>query len=216
VIVGGEDNSVGKVTATEEKYRKLEQFCRSHFTVKSVDYSWSTHDNYTFDQVPFIGRYTTGKHFYVATGFKGTGMTYGTVAAMILADEITGEKSPYADVYSLGRIELPGAADFLKTQADIVKTFMEGRIKKLKGPEKIAPGKYGLSEVNGHKAAVYKEENGEIHAVSPQCTHMGCYVSWNDGEHTWDCPCHGSRFKEDGNVFHGPAVYDLKDRRKKE
>ena len=216
LIVGGEDNKLGKVIETEDKYRKLEEFCRSRFKVKSVDYSWSTHDNYTFDEVPFIGRYTTSKHIYVGTGYKGTGMTYGTVAAMILADEITGKKSPCADVYSLARIELPGAVDFLKAQADIVKTFMEGRIKKLKGPEKIAPGKYGLAEVNGHKAAVYKEETGKVHAVSPQCTHMGCYVSWNDGERTWDCPCHGSRYNEDGKVFHGPAVYDLKDRTKKE
>ena len=215
VIVGGEDNPVGNVNRTEEKYQKLEEFCRSRFKVKSIDYSWSTHDNYTFDNVPFIGRYTTSKHFYVATGFKGTGMTYGTVAAMILADQITGKKSPYADVYSLGRIELPGAADFLKTQTEIVKMFTEERLKKPKGPEKIAAGNWGLAKVEGHKAAVYREETGKVHAVSPQCTHMGCYVSWNDGERTWDCPCHGSRYKEDGTVFHGPAVYDLKDRMKK-
>jgi glycine/D-amino acid oxidase-like deaminating enzyme/nitrite reductase/ring-hydroxylating ferredoxin subunit len=216
VIVGGEDNPVGKVIDTEEKYRKLEAYARSHFKVKSVDYSWSTHDNYTFDKLPFIGRYNTSKHFYVGTGYKGTGMTYGTVAAMILTDQITGSKSPYGDVYSLGRIELPGAADFLKTQTGIVKMFTEGRLEKPEDLSKIPPGKSGLAEVNGHKAAVYKEPSGKVHAVSPQCTHMGCYVSWNDGELTWDCPCHGSRFKEDGNVFHGPAVYDLKDRTKKE
>ena len=103
VIVGGEDNKVGKVTETEQKYRNLEQFARNHLKVKSVDFSWSTHDNYTFDEVPFIGRYTTSRHFYVGTGYKGTGMTYGTVAAMIITDELTGEKSPYADVYSLSR-----------------------------------------------------------------------------------------------------------------
>ena len=88
-----------------------------------------------FDNVPFIGRYTTSKHFYVGTGYKGTGMTYGTVAAMILADELTGKKSPYADVYSLSRIELPGAVDFLKAQADIVKMFTEERLQKPKDRE---------------------------------------------------------------------------------
>jgi Rieske Fe-S protein len=119
------------------------------------------------------------------------------------------------DVYSLGRIELPGAVDILKTQTEIVKMFTEERLKKPKGPEKIAPGNWGLAEVEGHKAAVYREDNGKVHAASPQCTHMGCYVNWNDGEHTWDCPCHGSRFNEDGKVFHGPAVYDLKERIKK-
>ncbi len=216
VIVGGEDNPVGKVTDTEEKYRKLKQYALSHFKVKSLDYSWSTHDNYTYDNVPFIGRYTTGKHVYVATGFKGAGMTYGTVAAMILADQITGSKSPYGDVYSLGRIELPGAADFVKTQAGVVKMLAEGILEKPEDISKIQPGRSGMAEVNGHKAAVYKEPSGEVYAVSPHCTHLGCYVSWNDGERTWDCPCHGSRFKKDGTVFHGPAVHDLKDLSKNE
>lgn len=216
VIVGGEDSKVGKVTETEEKYRKLEAFARSRFKVKSIDYSWSTHDYYAFDGVPFIGRYTASGHFYVGTGYKGTGMTYGTVAAMIFADELTGKKSPYADVYSLSRVELPGATDFLKRQGEIVAMFTGERLARPQDLAKIPPGKSGLAIVNGHKSAVYKEPSGKVHAVSPRCTHMNCYVSWNDGEQTWDCPCHGSRYTEDGAVFHGPAVYDLKDRMKKE
>ncbi len=216
VLVGGEDNPVGHLVETEARYRKLEQFAQDHFKLKSIDYSWSTHDNYTFDGVPFIGRYTSGRHLYVATGFKGSGMTYGTVAAMILADELTGKKSPYADVYSPARLELPGAAGFLERQAQVAKTFVEERLARPGDLEKIPPGKAGLADVNGHKAAVYKEQSGRVHAVAPRCMHMGCYVSWNDGERTWDCPCHGSRYTEDGAVFHGPAVYDLKDLTKKE
>ena len=94
--------------------------------------------------------------------------------------------------------------------------FTGERLQKPEDLAKIPPGKSGLAEVYGHKAAVYKDESGKVYAVSPQCTHMGCYVNWNDGEQTWDCPCHGSRYKEEGVVFHGPAVYDLKDRTKRE
>ena len=43
-----------------------------------------------------------------------------------------------------------------------------------------------------------------------RCPHMGCALKWNPTEHTWDCPCHGSRFQEDGKLIENPATDDLK------
>ena len=43
-----------------------------------------------------------------------------------------------------------------------------------------------------------------------RCPHMGCGLKWNKQEHTWDCPCHGSRFDKDGGVIEGPAMGDLR------
>lgn len=43
-----------------------------------------------------------------------------------------------------------------------------------------------------------------------RCPHLGCALKWNSAEHTWDCPCHGSRFTENGKLIENPATDDLK------
>ena len=43
----------------------------------------------------------------------------------------------------------------------------------------------------------------------PRCPHLGCALKWNPQEHSWDCPCHGSRFAEDGQLIDNPATGDL-------
>ena len=45
--------------------------------------------------------------------------------------------------------------------------------------------------------------------TKPRCPHVGCALKWNAQEHTWDCPCHGSRFGQDGKLLDGPATGDL-------
>ena len=45
--------------------------------------------------------------------------------------------------------------------------------------------------------------------TKPRCPHMGCALKWNPQEHTWDCPCHGSRFGQDGKLLEGPATGDF-------
>jgi nucleotide-binding universal stress UspA family protein/nitrite reductase/ring-hydroxylating ferredoxin subunit len=67
----------------------------------------------------------------------------------------------------------------------------------------------GVVDVEGKKLAVYIDAEGRVHALSPRCQHMGCSVQWNDGDKTWDCPCHGSRYKFDGEVIQGPATRGL-------
>jgi glycine/D-amino acid oxidase-like deaminating enzyme len=45
--------------------------------------------------------------------------------------------------------------------------------------------------------------------TKPRCPHMGCALKWNKQERSWDCPCHGSRFTEDGKLLNNPATDDL-------
>lgn len=64
-------------------------------------------------------------------------------------------------------------------------------------------------EYNGQKVGVYKDASGKIFAVKPICTHLGCLLSWNNLDKTWDCPCHGSRFDYMGHQLYNPAIRDL-------
>ena len=61
--------------------------------------------------------------------------------------------------------------------------------------------------------AITRTVDGELHAVDPVCTHLGCIVHFNAAEETWDCPCHGSRFSVTGEVIDGPATKALERRR---
>jgi len=51
---------------------------------------------------------------------------------------------------------------------------------------------------------------GIFHLKGPRCPHMGCELVWNPDEHSWDCPCHGSRFEEDGKLRDNPAKRSIK------
>ena len=56
---------------------------------------------------------------------------------------------------------------------------------------------------------IYKDKDGNVHAIKPYCTHLGCELSWNNLDKTWDCPCHGSRFNYQGKNIYDPAIKNL-------
>lgn len=59
--------------------------------------------------------------------------------------------------------------------------------------------------INGFEAVT------NLLSITPKrCPHLGCALKWNEVEHSWDCPCHGSRFTEDGKLIDNPATGDLK------
>lgn len=81
------------------------------------------------------------------------------------------------------------------------------------GPmDELAPGEGRVVETDGVRVAAYRDEDGEVHAVSPICTHLRCVVAFDAERREWHCPCHGSRFGIDGEVVKGPARKPLERR----
>ena len=69
-----------------------------------------------------------------------------------------------------------------------------------------------IEEDSENPIAVYKDKTGKINKFSAKCTHLGCTVTWNPLEKSFDCPCHGSRFLYSGKVINGPANSELENK----
>jgi glycine/D-amino acid oxidase-like deaminating enzyme/nitrite reductase/ring-hydroxylating ferredoxin subunit len=211
-FVGGQNHKTGQGGSTAERYRKLARQAREHFDVESIDYRWSTQDYETSDRIPFVGKLgPTTDGVYVATGFGGWGMTGGTAAGMMLADLITGESNPWADAFDPMRFDArAGGKKLLTENADVAKEFLgDWATKPLTSVVTLSPGDATVTREGGSVVGTYRDDDGKEYKVSAVCPHMGCLLEWNDGEKSWDCPCHGSRFTYEGEVLDGPANADL-------
>ncbi|WP_435179632.1 FAD-dependent oxidoreductase [Halorussus sp. AFM4] len=212
-LVGGQNHKTGQGGSTADRYRKLERQARDHFDIEAVRYRWSTQDYVSVDKIPYVGDLgPTSDGVYVATGFGGWGMTNGTAAGRMLAAFARGTTPKWADAFDPQRVDLDAAGkELLSENLDVGKEFTRDWAKApfRGGDPAVAPGEGEVVRRGDKQWAVARDEDGELHVVSAVCTHMDCIVHWNDGEQSWDCPCHGSRFSVDGEVLDGPAVEDL-------
>ena len=213
LIVGGEDHKTAHEENTEVCFSRLESHIRKYFDVKEVAFKWSSQYFEPADGLAYIGHLPGNpENVLVATGFGGNGMTYSHIAAITLTDLVTKGQSEYADLFNPNRVKpMAGFANFVKENADVVKEFIGKYLSQQKIAElaDLAPGEAKLVKYEGKSLALYKDEQGEVHAVSPVCPHAKCSVAWNTAERSWDCPCHGSRFNANGEVLTGPARQGL-------
>jgi glycine/D-amino acid oxidase-like deaminating enzyme/nitrite reductase/ring-hydroxylating ferredoxin subunit len=213
LIAGGEDHKTAHEGNTQSCFRKLEAHLRQHFPVAEVGYKWSSQYYEPADGLPYIGHLPGHPgNWLVATGFGGNGMTYSSVAAIVLYNMIMGEHDSRIALFDPNRIKpVAGFVNFIKENADVAKEWLSALLpaEKLEALVGIAPGEAKVLKYEGEKIALYKDEQGGLHAVNPACTHLKCNVSWNDSERSWDCPCHGARFTCDGQVLNGPANRNL-------
>lgn len=212
LVVGGADHKVGQDTHPEHRYDEIERWVRERYPMaQTVEYRWSGEVMEPSDGPAYLGRNPMDdKNVYIITGDSGNGMTHTTIGAMIVTDMIMGRDNPWASIYDPVRKPTHGMSDFIVEQANTLSKYADW----VKGGEvdsaqEIAAGEGAIMRHGMHKLAVYRDEQGGLHAVSAKCTHLGCVVHWNSSEKSWDCPCHGSRFAVNGEVLHGPAPRSL-------
>jgi nitrite reductase/ring-hydroxylating ferredoxin subunit len=209
VWVGGEDHPTGGESRPRERIEALERWARAELPVRSVEARWSHELFESADGLPYIGRAPGDASRFLATGYAGTGITFGTVAARLIADCVLSGASPLEDLYTPSRIKPSGLADALKENLRIGWRFVTDRLRPSPSADDLAPGQGRVVREGGACVAVYRDGAGTVHRLSARCTHLGCIVSWNEAEETWDCPCHGGRFSATGAVIYGPPVRDL-------
>ncbi len=210
VIFGGEDHKTGQVSHTEACYQRLEKTLRSMIPEVEITNRWSGQVIETPDGLPYIGQ--MADHQYAATGFSGNGMTFGTLAAIMMVDAIAGRPNPWAELFDPGRAAIRRSAwEYIKENADYPYYLMRDRFAGAQGKSMraVRPGHGKVIEHEGQKVAAHRASDGVLTMISATCTHMGCIVRWNNAERTWDCPCHGSRFTPEGRVISGPAEKQL-------
>lgn len=230
LLVGGADHKTGSKIDLSNAYSILEYEVRKYYPDCKVLYKWNTEDCITLDKIPYIGEFS---HFmpnmYIGTGFNKWGMTSSNVAGNIIVDKILGRENEYENVFKATRlhpiknnVEL---GNMIKetTNSFVINKFkvpdadldviednsvMSGS-KKAGNFEEIKNDSGHVLKYNGQTIGIYKDNDGKIFAVNPICTHLGCLLSWNNLDKTWDCPCHGSRFDYKGHQLYNPAIRNL-------
>ena len=211
LIITGEEHKTGQEPDPVQRYGALERFARDRLGAEP-DHRWSAQDYITADGMPFIGRLDPrSDQILGATGFRKWGMTNGTAAGVLLADRVLGRENQLSATFDTTRIRpVAGAPSFAKANLNVAQRFVGDRLRSKPSLDEVRPGEGAVVRLHGRDVAAYRGEDGTVSAVSARCTHLGCLVSFNGAERTWDCPCHGSRFATDGRVIEGPARHRLR------
>lgn len=210
VIVGGK-HVVGEHERGIDYPEQLREYARSRFGAREFVHEWSAQQYRSADRLPYIGR-SAHHNVLIATGFAADGLVWGTVAAGVLADLVTGSGTRAGERLSPRRFTpVKSAKGWASENATVMKHLVGDRLMPadLEKLSQVRPDEGRIVELDGRKHAVYRAADGSYSVVSPVCTHLRCIVGWNPIERSWDCPCHGSRFRIDGSVIEGPALVAL-------
>lgn len=213
LIVGGSSHKTGDTSLNiDNSYTNLENYIKSIYPKAKIKYRWMTEDSISLDKIPYIGEFSKFlPNMYVATGYKKWGMTSSHVAAKILTDKIFGKENPYEDIYTATRLKpIKNSKEFGNILKQSAYSLAINKFSPpLKSYDNLENDSGGVVDYKGKKLGIYKDKNGKMFAVIPFCKHLGCELSWNNLEKTWDCPCHGSRYDYFGKIITEPTIENL-------
>lgn len=212
LLIGGGEHKTGQPTSYKDSYGVLEKEAKKYYPDCEILFKWNTRDCISLDKIPYIGQYSTLlPNMYVGTGFKKWGITTSNVAANIIVDMICDKKNKFAYLFDSSRLKpLKNIDEFKNVLVQSTNSLILNKLKSTNMKfDEISYNSGSIIDVNNEKVGIYKNEDGKIYAVKPICTHLGCLLSWNNVDKTWDCPCHGSRFNYEGKNLYDPAFKDL-------
>jgi glycine/D-amino acid oxidase-like deaminating enzyme/nitrite reductase/ring-hydroxylating ferredoxin subunit len=209
VIFGGADSKTGQGD-DEAAFTDLQRRLALRVPGVEITHRWLGQVIETDDGLPYIGEHAPGE--FVATGYAGNGMTFGTLAGIMARDAVLGWSNPWADLLRVDRKPFHGGLwRYLRENLDYPWYLLRDRLGRadVHAVESVPAGEGRIVSLRAGKCAVHRAENGSLSICSAVCTHMKCIVHWNGADRTWDCPCHGSRFSPQGEVLGGPAEQPL-------
>jgi glycine/D-amino acid oxidase-like deaminating enzyme/nitrite reductase/ring-hydroxylating ferredoxin subunit len=214
LLLVGEKHKTGHHHDAPHYYQVLEAYLRERFDVAAVDYRWSAQQYRPADALPYIGR-SGHENVYMGTGYAADGLVYGSLAGMIISDLILGRDNRWSELFDPHRFTpLKSAKRLVKENFHVASHLLKDYVGGAEADtvEEVPRGEGRIVALDGEKLAVYRSPDNKLSVLSPVCPHMKCMVHFNAAETSWDCPCHGSRFRTDGSVIEGPAYQGLEPR----
>lgn len=214
LLVGGEGHEVGRASSERGHEDRLERWTQEWFPGASLVSAWSAQDYVPARGFPYVAAVPgSDGRLLVATGYAKWGMTSAPMAAYLLTGLVTGRAPGWAEPLLADRPGVRDVASAAALNASTARRMLADRVARVipsRPPSGRPPaGREGRVEGGPLGPTAVASIDGRTCRVSAVCPHLGGVVQWNDAEHTWDCPLHGSRFTAAGEVLEGPATTGL-------
>lgn len=181
----------------KKNFAKVKQ--EFNLSEENIVMEYSNTDIITPDYLPLIGKLKN--HMYISTGYNTWGMINSLLGAFVLSELIVKNQNNY-EIFNPKRITIAGLIKLPLYIFNNIKSFLIS---------KLIKNKPWYTDVYiENNIGKYKDPEGIIHKVKTKCPHLGCSLTFNEVEKTWDCPCHSSRFDIDGNCIKGPSIKNIK------